>query len=44
MTLIWIALAIWMIAFVVVEFAVNTEKVDPIDITDPDDEDKWGAM
>ena len=44
MTLIWLALAIWMLAFVVVEFAVNTEKADPIDITDPDDEDKWGAM
>ena len=41
---IWIALCVWMAAFVIVEFAVNTEKAKPIDISDPDGEDKWGAM
>ena len=41
---IWIALCVWMAAFVVVEFTVNTEKAEPIDISDPDGEDKWGAM
>ena len=44
MTLIWIALAIWSIAWLIVEFVVNTEKADPIDLSDPDSEDKWGAM
>ena len=41
---IWIALCVWMAAFVVVEFVVNTEPCGPIDISDPDGEDKWGAM
>ena len=41
---IWIALCVWMAAFVIVEFTVNTEKATPIDLSDPDGEDKWGAM
>ena len=41
---IWISLAVWAMAVVIVEVAVNTEKVGPIDISDPDGEDKWGAM
>ena len=41
---IWIALAVWALAVVIVEVAVNTEKANPIDLTDPDGEDKWGAM
>ena len=45
MTMIWIALAVWSIAWLVIESStMNTEKADPIDITDPDSEDKWGAM
>jgi len=44
MTMIWIALAIWAVMMVIVEFVVNTEKADPIDLSDPDSEDKWGAM
>ena len=44
MTLIWIAIAVWSIAWLIVEFAVNTEKADPIDLSDPHHEDKWGAM
>ena len=41
---IWIALCIWMAAFVIVEFTVNTEKAELVDISDPDGEDKWGAL
>jgi len=41
---IWIALAVWGVAALVVEFVVNTEKAEPIDLSDPDSEDKWGAM
>ncbi len=44
MTLIWIALAFWAMVVVIVEVVVNTEKAEPIDISDPDSEDKWGAM
>ncbi len=44
MTLIWIMLAVWAMVVVIVEVAVNTEKANPIDISDPDSEDKWGAM
>jgi hypothetical protein len=29
---IWIGLCVWMAAFVIVEFTVNTEKADPIDL------------
>jgi len=32
MTLIWISLAVWAMAIVIVEIAVNTEKADPIDL------------
>ena len=41
---IWISLAVWALAVVIVEVAVNTEKAPPIDISDPEGEDKWGAM
>ena len=44
MTLIWIAIAVWSIAWLVIEFTVNTAKADPIDLSDPDSEDKWGGM
>jgi uncharacterized membrane protein YdfJ with MMPL/SSD domain len=41
---IWIALAAWSVIALVVEFVFNTEKAEPIDLSDPDGEDKWGAM
>ena len=44
MTMIWIALAAWAVIALFVEFVVNTEKADPIDLSDPEGEDKWGAM
>lgn len=44
MIFVWLSIAIWMMAVVIVELTVNTEKVNPIDITDPEGEDKWGAM
>ncbi len=40
----WIALTFWAMAVVIVEVVVNTEKADPIDLSDPNGEDKWGAM
>ena len=44
MTMIWIALAVWCVLALFVEFVVNTEKADPVDLSDPEGEDKWGAM
>jgi len=44
MTMIWIALAVWGAIALFIEFVVNTEKADPVDLSDPDSEDKWGAM
>lgn len=44
MIYVWIAIAICAVAIVAHERVVNTEKAEPIDISDPAGEDKWGAM
>jgi len=44
MTMIWLALAAWAVFGLFIEFVVNTEKANPVDLSDPDGEDKWGAM
>ena len=48
MDLIWIGIAAFMTWVVIFDLVYNpdtrTEKADPIDVSDPDGEDKWGAM
>lgn len=44
MITVWIVISIVAISMLAHERVVNTEKAEPIDISDPDGEDKWGAM